>query len=142
MAFIKITAGPEKIAGKEFPIPANIRESETIFKEIVKEGCFWKIDMSGLSSSAIYDLKIMDFSARCARSICMGIPIFIKDQRIVVLSVSKKSVDDALRRVINLLIVSGGNMRIAKDDKDGLKIEIIPNVESDDFAEGMIFANA
>ena len=142
MAVIKVTFGPEEFIGKEIPIPVNPRENESIFKEMAKSNCFWEVDMAGLSSAEAYNVKIVDFSARCARSICMGIPIFIDNQRIIVLSISRKSVDNALRKVINLLAVSGGNMRIAKDDKKELKIEIIPNTEIDDFAEGMFFANA
>ncbi len=142
MATIKVIEGSKKFVGKNIPIPVNIRESEDIFRDLANDYCFWEIDLLGLSENDVYELMIIDFATRCARSICMGIPIFIDEQRIIVLSVSKKSVDNALRKVTNLLAVSGGNMRIARDDKQGLKIETIPNIEDDDFAEGMFFANA
>ncbi|KKQ53292.1 MAG: hypothetical protein US70_C0004G0009 [Parcubacteria group bacterium GW2011_GWD2_38_11] len=142
MAFIKVTVGPEWLAGKEIRVSANPQESEAVFMELAKRNCFWEVNLSDLSNSEAYDMKIIDFATRCARSICMRIPIFIDNQQIIVLNISKKSVDNALRRVTNLLAVSGGNMRIAKDDKQGLKIEIVPNVGGDDFAEGMVFANA
>lgn len=142
MAAIKVISGPRGLAGIEIPISADVREMQSVFMELAKANCFWEVNLSGLNSLQAHEVKIMDFSARCARSICLGVPVFLDGQKIVVLSFSRKSVENALRRLVNLLEVSDGNMKIARDDKQGLRIEMIPNAMSDDFAEGMVFANA
>ena len=142
MAAIKIISGPEEFSHKEIPIPANVRESDTIFTEMSKAGCFWEVNLSGLNSRDSCTVKIMDFSARLARSICMGTPIFVDDQRVIVCSISKKSVDKALRKVITLLLVLDGNMMIAKDDQHALRIKMIPNATGYDFTDATAFASA
>ncbi|MDD5396914.1 MAG: hypothetical protein PHW24_02530 [Candidatus Moranbacteria bacterium] len=140
MANIRVLFGPDKFAGKVLPIPDEVRKIGSTFTEMVVKRCFWVIDMSGLDENQSYEVKVMDFSARCVRSICMGIPVFIDGQKVVATTISKKSIDAVLHKVINLLAVSNGNMIFAEDSNKELRIEIIPNAGSDDF-EDMIFAN-
>ena len=142
MACIRIVAGPEKFLHKKINIPLNVRESDVIFMEMAKANCFWEVDLRDLSSTDACAVKIIDFSARCARSIFMKVPIFVDNKRIIVLSISKKSVENALRKVVNLLMVLDGGMIIVKDDIDSLRIESLPSTVRDDFANIAVFANA
>lgn len=142
MASIKVISGPEVFIGKEFPISTNVRETEAVFMGLAKAECFWTVNLLGLTDYAACEVKIMDFSARCARSICMKIPIFVDGKRTIVLSISKKSVDNALHKIINLLLVSDGNMIVVEDSSQRLAIDMVLGDESDDFADGTFFANA
>lgn len=142
MADIKVISGPERLMGKDFPIPANVRKAESVFLELAASRCFWIVNLSGLTSREMCEIKIMDFSARCVRSIFMGIPIFIDGDKAIVLSISKKSVDTALRKITNLLLVSEGNMIVVEDSRQRLEIKMVSYLETDDFADDVIFANA
>ena len=90
----------------------------------------------------LFELKIIDFSCRCTRSIFMGIPIYIDGSKIEVQKANRETVDDALKKIINLLEVSGGNMRIISDDMHHLKIETLATLETMAFLQENCFGSA
>jgi hypothetical protein len=124
MARIIIVDGPKKFKGREISLEKNTGIIQKIFEELTIERCFWKIETTGLEREAIYEIKIMDFSYRCARSIMMNIPIYFDGSRMNA-KPPGSSIEGVLRTITNYMKVSERNLLIAIDNRTELRIEFV-----------------
>jgi hypothetical protein len=142
MAKVTVTSGPKKLL-KTYEIPPNREKMQELFEILLQECCFWQIDYSGLDEKMIGELKIIDYTCRCARAIFLKkTKIYVDEKLVSVDRKNKRLVNDTLKMIINLLEVSSGELKIETDTLFELRFKTQPNLETLDFMDQFTFANA